>query len=192
MTNPPPPIVLSRSQVLVVMLVTAFLLIGLGKLWVFVLEVPNVPLNISWQNFAIGLGLGCLVSLASYLVYQVWADYRTAANTYLEMVLKPLEMPDLIWLGLLPGLSEEFLFRGVALPSLGMNWTAIAITSVVFGILHMAEMRYWQYTLWAALVGAGFGTVTLYTNSLLPAVTAHILTNSLSGMIWKLRQEQPN
>lgn len=182
--------ILSRSQVLILMLVTAFLLIGLGKLWVFVFEVQNVPLNFSWQNLGIGIGLGCAISLASYLIYSLWADYRIAANTYLEMVLRPLELADVIWLGLLPGLSEEFLFRGVALPSLGMNWYAIAITSLVFGVLHMAEMRYWQYTLWAAIVGAGFGTVTLYTQSLLPAVTAHILTNSLSGIIWKLRQNR--
>jgi uncharacterized protein len=187
MTNPPPITVLSRAQVLIVMVVTAIALIGVGKLWIFLFEVKSVALNFSWLNLGMGLGVGLLVTGMSNLIYELWQDYRTAANTYLEIVLKPLEMQDLVWLGLLPGLSEEFLFRGVGIPGLGMNWQAIAITSVVFGFLHMAEMKYWQYTVWAAIVGAGFGAITLYSGSLLPAVTAHIFTNSLSGLIWKLR-----
>jgi len=187
MTNSPPTPALSRSQVLIVMLVTAIILIGVGKLWIFMFEVKNVSLNFSWLNLGLGLGLGLLITGISSLIYEFWQDYRTAANTYLEMVLKPLEMQDLVWLGILPGLSEEFLFRGVAIPGLGMNWQAIAITSLVFGFLHMAEMKYWQYTVWAAIVGAGFGAITIYSDSLLPAVTAHIFTNSLSGLIWKLR-----
>jgi uncharacterized protein len=188
MTNSPPTPVLSRAQVLIVMVVTAAIMIAIGKFWIFMFEVKNVSLNFSWLNLGIGLGLGFLITGMSNLIYELWQDYRTAADTYLEMVLKPLEMQDLVWLGILPGLSEEFLFRGVAIPGLGMNWQAIAITSVVFGVLHMAEMKYWQYTLWAAIVGAGFGAITLYTDSLLPAVTAHIFTNSLSGLIWKLRE----
>jgi uncharacterized protein len=190
MTNPPQIPSLKRSQILIVLVVTAFILVAIGKTWAFLFEVKSVSLNFSWLNLGMGVGLGVLVTALSSLIYEFWQDYRTAANSYLEMVLKPLEIPDLVWLGILPGISEEFLFRGVALPGLGMNWVAIAITSVVFGVLHMAEMKYWQYTVWAAIVGVGLGTITVYTDSLLPAVTAHIFTNSLSGLIWKLREQK--
>jgi len=43
---------------------------------------------------------------------------------------------------------------------------------------------------WAVFVGLSLGAVTIATHSLLPAIAAHILTNSLSGLLWKLKQEK--
>jgi membrane protease YdiL (CAAX protease family) len=124
------------------------------------------------------------------VIYEIWESYRIAAQEYLEMVLKPLETVDLIWLGLLPGLSEEMLFRGVALSALGMNGIALIITSVVFGALHMANAKHLSYTVWAIAVGMMLGAITLYTNNLLSAIVAHVVTNSLSGIIWKYKQSK--
>jgi uncharacterized protein len=181
---------LTRSQVLICMAVSAVVMLVVAKTWAFLFGVSIVPL--SWQpmHLAMGIGLGLLVTLLSTLIYEIWEDYRIAANTYLEMVLKPLELVDVIWLGVLPGMSEELLFRGVVLPSFGMDAVGLIVSSLIFGILHMASLRHWQYAAWAVVVGAGLGAVTIATNSLLPAVTTHIFTNSLSGLLWKLKQQR--
>lgn len=188
MTNSPQMPALSRSQILVAMAVTAIVLLAISKAWMYLFNVRMVPLHVSPVHFAVGLGLGVLITSLSSLIYEIWPGYRAAADNYLEMVLKPLEMPDLIWLGLLPGISEELLFRGVALPALGMNVLALFVSSIVFGGLHMGSLRHWPYTVWAMFVGLGLGAVTLATGSLLPAVVAHVFTNSTSGLWWKLKQ----
>jgi len=181
---------LSRSQVLIAMAVTAIIFLGISKGWVYLTGIPMVPLNWQPEHCAIGFGIGLGVALLSSLIYEVWESYRLAAQEYLEMVLKPLELIDLVWLGLLPGLSEEMLFRGVALPALGMNGLALILTSVVFGVLHMASAKHLSYTVWAIAVGMMLGAVTMYTGNLLSAIMAHVLTNVLSGLIWKYKQSK--
>ncbi|NUN65322.1 CPBP family intramembrane metalloprotease [Pseudanabaena biceps] len=181
---------LSRSQVLVAMAVTAIIFLGLSKVWVYLANMSMVPLYWQPQHAAIGVGIGLGVALLSSVIFEIWESYRIAATEYLQMVLQPLKPIDLIWLGLLPGLSEEMLFRGVALPALGMNGLALIITSVVFGVLHMANAKYMSYTVWAIAVGMMLGAVTIYTGNLLSAITAHVITNSLSGVIWKWKQSK--
>ncbi|NJM27327.1 MAG: CPBP family intramembrane metalloprotease [Pseudanabaena sp. RU_4_16] len=188
MDNSPETPTMTRSQILIAMAITAIVLLVFAKAWMYLFAVQIVPLNLVPQNFMLGIGIGTGIALLSSLIYEVWPAYRKSADTYLEMVLKPLEMPDLIWLGVLPGISEELLFRGVALPGLGMNVVALTISSVVFGSLHMASPKHWPYTIWAMAIGFCLGTVTLVTGSLAPAIVAHIFTNSLSGLIWKLKQ----
>ncbi|MFN5857720.1 MAG: lysostaphin resistance A-like protein [Pseudanabaenaceae cyanobacterium] len=189
MNNPPNTApTMSRTQVLIAIGVTALVLFGVAKLWLVFGAVDLVPL--SWQpwHLAIGIGSGLAISAMSHLFYKYWDAYRLAAEEYLNVVLKPLNWSDLIWLAVLPAMSEELLFRGVALPAVGMNLTGLLITSVVFGALHMASRRHLPYTLWAALVGIAFGTMTIATQNLLPAITAHAITNGLSSLIWKYQQ----
>ena len=181
---------LSRSQVLIAMAVTAVLFLGISKGWVYLSGMSMVPLYWQSEQAAFGVGIGLGVALLSSVIYEVWDSYRIAAQEYLQMVLQPLEPIDIIWLGLLPGLSEEMLFRGVALPALGMNAIALVVTSVVFGLLHMANTKYLSYTVWAIAVGMMLGAVTIHTGNLLAAIAAHVTTNSLSGIIWKYRQSK--
>ncbi len=181
---------LSRSQVLIAMAVTAIIFLVISKGWVYLTGIQMISLYWQLEHAAIGVGIGVGVALLSSLIYEVWESYRIAAQEYLEMVLKPLKPVDLIWLGLLPGLSEEMLFRGVALPALGMNGIALIISSVVFGALHMASAKHLSYTVWAIAVGMMLGAVTMYTGNLLSAIVAHVLTNSLSGVIWKWKQSK--
>ncbi|AFY70852.1 Abortive infection protein [Thalassoporum mexicanum PCC 7367] len=179
---------LTRSNILVGMAITAVVLFVVAQLWLYVGNFAMVPTTWQWQHLLIGLGVGGLITLLSKLVYMAWPGYREAANVYLEMVLKPLELPDMIWLGLLPGFSEEILFRGVALPGLGMSILAVIVSSIVFGALHMISLKQWQYTVWAMTIGLILGFTTYFTGNLLPAIVAHVLTNSSSGVIWKLSQ----
>ena len=181
---------LSRSQVLIAMAVTAIIFLAISKGWVYLTGIPMVPLYWQPEHGAIGVAIGLGVALLSSLIYEIWESYRIAAQEYLEMVLNPLQPIDLIWLGLLPGLSEEMLFRGVALPALGMNGIALIITSGIFGALHMASAKHLSYTVWAIAVGMMLGAVTMYTGNLLSAIIAHVLTNSLSGVIWKWKQSK--
>jgi len=194
LTNPPPndnpqleP--LTRVQVLAAMGVTAIVLLVIAKVWLYfdsssLLETDFLP-----QDLLLGIGLGIGITLLSSIIYQLWPAYRKSADMYLALVLKPLHWPDLLWLGLLPGLSEELLFRGVMLPAIGLNWLGILVSGASFGVLHMSGVQQWTYVVWATVIGIilAFGAVA--TGNLLVPVIAHIVTNLVSSIMWKLSQQ---
>jgi uncharacterized protein len=176
---------LSRSQILIAMGITAVILLVVAKIWLRLDTTPQMSLQLNLTDFLWGLVLGLGITGCSALLYQWWPHYRQSADIYLQLILKPLLWPDLFWLGLLPGLSEELLFRGVMLPSLGLTWTGLIASSLCFGILHMSSLQQWPYVLWASIVGLALGYSTFITHNLLVPVTAHILTNFISSMAWK-------
>jgi hypothetical protein len=186
-TNPDSPELepLTRTQVLIAMGVTAIVLLLITKLWIQFGDAYVLPLG--WSGLAVleGLGLGVGITLASSLIYTVWPGYRRSADYYLQLVLKPLVLPDLIWLGLLPGLSEELLFRGVMLPAIGLNVEGLIFSSLCFGVLHLSSPRQWPYVVWATTIGAVLGLSAMMTNNLLVPIVAHVATNLISSSLWK-------
>jgi len=180
---------LSRFQILIAMAVTAILLMLVAKLWLNLGAIALMPVRFSSMAILQGLGLGSLISVASSLLYRFWGTYRRNADYYLNMVLKPLELPDLIWLGLLPGLSEELLFRGVMLPAFGYDFWAIVFSSLCFGVMHLSNWKQWAYVSWATVVGGLLGIGGVLTGNLLVPIVAHIFTNLTSSYLWK-RDEQ--
>ena len=177
---------LSRRQILVAMAVTAVVLLIIAKLWIRFYQISMLPVSLAIDNLLLGVALGIGISISSGIVYRLWTKYRESADFYLELVLKPLTFLDLIWLGLLPGMSEELLFRGVMLPAFGLNIIGLSISSVCFGVLHLSGKNQWPYVVWATIVGFALGFSALATGNLLVPIVAHIITNLISGSLWKL------
>lgn len=178
---------LTRMQVLVAMGGTAIVLLVIAKAWLQLGQVSLLPLKFTSLSLALGLGVGGFITVASILMYRLWPAYSRSADTYLKIVLSPLLWPDLIWLGLLPGLSEELLFRGVMLSDLGVNTLALIVSSLSFGVLHFSGEKQWPYVIWATVVGFILGYSAIATNNLLVPIIAHVFTNLMSGCLWKLK-----
>jgi uncharacterized protein len=176
---------MTRGQVLIVMAVTAVVLWLVTRVWMHLGAVTLFP--ISWSGMALGAGVGValLISGLSALVYRFWPQYRQSADYYVRLVVYPLALPDLLWLGLLPGLSEELLFRGVMLPEFGRDWQGVLLSSLCFGALHLSGWKQWPYVLWATVVGGILGFSAIWSGNLLVPIVAHSLTNMISGAIWK-------
>ncbi len=175
---------LTRIQVLVAMGVTALVLLAISKICLlFGVNLLPVSWNLRALLWGVAIALG--ITIASGLVYRIWPAYRRSADTYLMLVLTPLLWPDLVWLGLLPGLSEELLFRGVVLSALGLDTVALVASSVFFGVLHLSGREQWPYMIWATIVGMVLGYSALITGNLLIPIIAHILTNLISSSVWK-------
>ena len=166
---------------------TAIVLLAVARIWMNWGKVVILPLQWSWSDVGLGCALGGAITLASAVIYQLWPNYRLAANQYLTIVLQPLIWADLLWLGLLPGLSEELLFRGVMLAAFGLNLIALILSSLCFGILHMGNRHQWPYVVWATIVGGILGYMALKTGNLIIPVVAHIITNWLAGITWKIK-----
>ena len=194
MVNPNNPEIepLSRTQILVFMGITAIFLLAIAKIWQKLAAVPLLAVQFTLQALLLSLALAGGITLCSGVIYRLWPAYQRSADYYLELVIKPLMWTDIIWLGLLPGLSEELLFRGVMLPALGLNLTAVFISSILFGVLHLSGNGQWPYVVWATIIGFALGYCALVTGNLVVPVVAHIITNLVSGSLWKInhRQEQ--
>ena len=187
--SPPPEIpALNRTQVLVGMAVTAIILWIMAKLWLYLGQVYLLRWYWSSQHLFLGAGIGLIISILSAIIYRLCPPYRRSADYYLQIVLTPLILTDLIWLGLLPGLSEELLFRGVMLPALGLDYAAVVISSLSFGILHLSSPQQWPYMIWATCIGLILGSSALMTGNLLVPLIAHMTTNWVSAYFWKRKK----
>jgi hypothetical protein len=183
---------LNRTQILVFMGITAVILMAVAKLWQKLGSVQLLSSEFNLDALIWGLGLAVVITSTSGIVYRIWPAYRRSADIYLELVIKPLIWADIIWLGLLPGLSEELLFRGVMLPALGLNLTAVIISSLLFGILHLSGANQWPYVVWATIIGFALGYCALVTGNLLVPIIAHIITNLVSSCLWKFNHAPDN
>jgi hypothetical protein len=166
--------------------VTAVILLAIAKVWQRLDSIEILSVNFNLRDFLLGIALAAGISSASSVIYRLWPAYRRSADVYLDLVIKPLLWLDLLWLGLLPGLSEELLFRGVMLPSFGLNLNAVIISSLLFGVLHLNGVQQWPYVVWATVVGFCLGYSALATGNLLVPIVAHIITNIVSGLLWKM------
>jgi uncharacterized protein len=173
----------TREQILGLLIATAVLLLVIAQIWGALAGIPvGAPFHLNGKDFGLGVLLGLGIMGLSTAMYYVWPQYRKSADMYLSLVLKPLAPQDAIWVGLLPGLSEELLFRGIALPALGL-----VPSSLLFGVAHLLEWRQWPYALWATGIGLLLGIATLWSQNLLVAVVAHVTTNILSTLFWRIR-----
>jgi membrane protease YdiL (CAAX protease family) len=177
--------------VLIAMGVTAVVLLVIAKVWLYFEPTKQLPMTLSWDAVGLGVALGGGITLASALLYEGWGHYRRSADDYLVIVLQPLHWPDLLWLGLLPGLSEELLFRGVMLPAIGLNGLGILVSGASFGMLHLSSLQQWPYVVWATAIGLLLALSAVVTGNLLVPIVAHIVTNLASSVVWKLRQVNP-
>lgn len=180
---------LSRTQVLVFMGITASILLAIAQIWRKVGSIAIIPVELTVSALFQGLLIGILITIASAILTRIWDKYRLSAEKYLDLVISPLEMSDLIWVGLLPGLSEELLFRGVMIPALGYDWFALIVSSIFFGVLHFNDQESWHYVAWAIVIGFILGCSAYFTGNLLIPVVAHIFTNLFSSLFWKLKKQ---
>ncbi|CDM92753.1 MAG: CPBP family intramembrane metalloprotease [Limnospira sp. PMC 1279.21] len=177
----------TRTQILIAMGGTALLLLVIAKVVSFFGDFYILPVEITTLGIIQGLAIGVGITGASAILYRLWPAYSRSADIYLKLILTPLIWPDLIWLGLLPGLSEELLFRGVIFAAIGLNPLGLVVSSIFFGLLHFSGSQQWPYIIWATLVGVILGYSALATGNLVVPIVAHIFTNFISGFLWKFK-----
>ncbi|CAH9132027.1 unnamed protein product [Cuscuta epithymum] len=131
------------------------------------------------------MGLVVLVSSGRYLLLKTCPDFAESSEAANRQVLTSLEPFDYIVVSFLPGVSEEFLFRGALLPLFGVNWPSVLAVAAGFGILHLGSGRKYSFAIWATFVGLVYGYATMLTSSITVAMAAHSLNNLVGGIIWR-------
>jgi uncharacterized protein len=123
---------------------------------------------------------GALMTLTSLLFPARWLELFDVSKLFDR---PPLERATLgLVAATLAPFCEEAAFRGWLLSALGTRHrpgTAIAISALLFALMHLDPVRF------AALVGLGvlYGWLTWRAGSLWPAVVAHVVNNGLGLLL---------
>ena len=97
---------------------------------------------------------------------------------------------DLIYVGLLTAIAEEFMFRGV-MQTIFEKWfnnkhAAIWVTAILFSAFHMEFFGF----LPRMMLGVLFGYFVVYSGSIWPAVLGHFINNGTDVVITYLYQRK--
>ncbi|MCQ9368249.1 CPBP family intramembrane metalloprotease [Brevibacterium sp. 91QC2O2] len=138
-------------------------------------------------EFVTGLGTGLVLMGVSVGVIALFGGYRTTGITTGPALWDGLFYAAAIGIG--AGFMEEILFRGFLLRVLDAwlgSWAALAITSVLFGLVHLSNPGASVFGAVAIMLEAGvlLGAAYLLTRRLWLAIGIHVAWNFVQGGIF--------
>ena len=145
--------------------------------------------KIDWKRFWFAFLFWGFIS-----VIMIMIDYRTSPENYVfNFKLKPFLILVAIAVVLVPLQTsfEEYLFRGYLMQGIGVicknKWVPLIVTSVLFGMLHIAnpEIDKLGYILLVHYIGTGFflGIITLMDEGLELALGFHAANNLFTALL---------
>lgn len=149
-------------------------------------EAPrdDLPFDRRARDSASGFVQGALVFSAIVGVAALFGSYRVLG-------LSPAEdwLPILVVTGLMAGVTEEILLRGIVfrwLEELGGSWVALALSALLFGFLHAANPNATLVSSLSIALAAGvlLGGAYMLTRNLWLAIGLHAGWNVTQGLVW--------
>ncbi|KAM7250230.1 hypothetical protein ACFE04_022113 [Oxalis oulophora] len=147
----------------------------------------STQVSFAFETWHLGLitGLVILISSSRYLLLKTWPEFAESSEAANHQVLTSLQPLDYAVVAFLPGISEEFLFRGALLPFFGMNWVSVLLVAGIFGVLHLGSGRKVSFAIWATFVGLVYGYATIASSSMIVPMASHSLNNLVGGILWR-------
>jgi CAAX protease family protein len=124
------------------------------------------------RSLALGVAAGLLIVAVTTLFSRAFAWTRRLEAEF-GWMLGRQKAWEVVWIALLSGAAEEYLFRGALQEKFGL-WVA----AVVFGVIHWPLNRnFWMWPIFSGVIGLGLGALALGTHSLVAPVAAHVIVN---------------
>lgn len=132
-------------------------------------------------GLVVGVTSACGTVALSVLLYRLLSALRRLSNELAPHLVDGAKRRDLVLVSIMSGVGEEAFFRGALQPEIGL-----VASSLLFGVLHVGpDRRYLVWTVWAVGAGFLFGLLYLWTGGILAPVTAHVLHNAATLLLWK-------
>jgi CAAX protease family protein len=147
-------------------------LLGLGLL---ILWWGGVRVELKWPAFRevlLALALVAPLLLSSLLLVRLSDRYGRAVELLERVLGPPMRARDIPPLALISACVEEFFFRGVLQPLLGLG-----PASLLFGAAHVWSRHLLIHGLWAAAAGLYLGFIYQATGNLCVPIITHALNN---------------
>jgi membrane protease YdiL (CAAX protease family) len=138
----------------------------------------------------ITIGLSIVGSEIDNLLQLVLPMPVWVANIFDSLITGQPLIISLIYIGLIAGFCEEFLFRGLILDGFTKNYSkrkAIFISSLLFGLIHLNP---WQLVP-AFFIGLVLAWICIETKSLFLCIYMHFLNNAGAVIMYRLNNVIP-
>lgn len=128
-----------------------------------------------YVDLPIGVGAGLAVVGVSVL-FGRWFAWTRRLEAEFGWILGAQRMGEIVWISLLSGCAEEYLFRGALQQKFGL----IAAT-LVFAVIHWPlNPNFLPWPFVAGAIGLGLGGLAIWTDSLVAPAAAHVVINLLN------------
>jgi len=153
-------------------------------------DIP--PAGVGWKVDAAGPAFLWAAAVAGAGLVAVWVVVRLGQlvglpESRLSFVIMPRtgrEKRAFLVVAAVAAVGEEYLYRGFIYHAfagaLGGPWTALALTSVSFGVAHGYQRTIGMVR--AAVLGAFLTVPVIWTGSLFPSIVAHFWINAAIGL----------
>lgn len=131
------------------------------------------------RALAIGLGAGAVIVGATVLCGRAFAWTRRLEAEF-GWILGAQKRWEIVWIAVLSGCAEEYLFRGALQEKFGL-WVAAAVFAVIHWPLNRNFLP-WPFI--AGAIGLGLGGLAAWTNSLVAPAAAHVVVNLVN--LWRI------
>jgi membrane protease YdiL (CAAX protease family) len=135
-------------------------------------------ISVSWgdpvRDSVIGIAVALLLALINYVLLTrapsnwIVDGVRHVYRETIEPLFGQLHPAGAVLIGAAAGVGEEWLFRGVIQPLVGLS-----ATSVLFGLAHVGGRRMLPFGVWAMGMGFVMGGLALATGGLIAPIVAH-------------------
>ena len=175
-----------RAAIVNVTLVVEAALLLVGVAW-----IELAQLNLYYQFFltpklfAIGVISGFALASSSFVNLFLgkltrhkikWITrLRQIVDEELAPLFSGLRVTDIVLIALSSGFCEEAFFRGIL-----QTETNLIVASLAFGFVHLPNVKYLPYGLWALAAGVFFGLLFQVTGSIYVPMLAHGISNFIS------------
>ena len=133
-----------------------------------------------------GVVSACGTVALGVLLYRLLPMLRRLSDELAPHLVDGAKRRDLVLVSILSGVGEETFFRGALQPEIGL-----LASSLLFGVLHLGpDRRYLVWTVWAIGAGFLFGLLYLWTGGILAPVTAHVMHNAATLLLWKWKRSK--
>lgn len=122
--------------------------------------------------------------IIDFILVAIGVNTRDVSN--IPQIENLFSLPSIFVLLLFQSAAEEFFYRGFLfekITKLHNQWTALVITSVLFGLAHLMFNNFYPALL-SMIAGAFFGFALIKSKNLLTPIIAHIVFNFTSIIIY--------
>jgi membrane protease YdiL (CAAX protease family) len=186
LTGTRPPALGTPTDLLFAVAATVLMVLAYKLIVVRMGEQPrdDLPFDARTRDTASGFVQGALV-------FSAIVGIAALLGAYQVLGLSPAEdwLPILIATGLMAGVTEEILLRGIVfrwLEELGGSWVALALSALIFGFLHAANPNATLISSLSIALAAGvlLGGAYMLTRNLWLAIGMHAGWNATQGLVW--------
>jgi membrane protease YdiL (CAAX protease family) len=155
-------------------------------------RLGGIPTNLA-AGVCAGLGLMALnYAVHQWLRLQFGEAYERRFYAYAMDVIGAMGPVEAVGGGLMAGLGEEPVFRGVVVAAFESPTLGVICAAMLFGIAHYLRREFFWFFVWGISEGLLFGLLYVMTDSVIVPAVAHGLFDTVGFLYFEAMRDTGN